>query len=958
MGLLDLLQGNGAPEEPNPYAIRDISDLAQFNFGQMDKPEGIVIHHTGGGGTPEGVMNTFQQRGLAAQFIMDRDGNVFRALPEGMRGQHIRPSQINGLTNANTLGIEIIAKDDSDLTDKQREAAARWLTETQSQYGIPAANVFGHGEINSHRQATEGNSVVSAWRGANRIATPDLGEPAAPGGSNLPMSQRTLMAYAGRDAAPRASVGQTPFDSEFEAASKETGIPVAILKAQTMQESTFDPNVVSKTGGVGLLQIQPSTARQPGYGVDPLDPSKLTDPAENIRFGARYLAARAKAEGVTNWNDPAQAAKGLTAYNGGGDPNYAQNVFRYLNAPGGSASQTAQRPAPLNPSITAAAERGQGPAADRPARGNAMIEGPRPMPALPMADTTTSDNGGVLEFLRQQSAPVQNSGSGGFTIPGTPQTVGGLGGLGGIPAPAPASTPAAFPAVAGSGGGFDPGDLLQAFGMSLMTSGRKNPLENFPKLFTALSAASETRNKSAQEHAALATALVSSGMPVEQAKLYAMNPTAAQIGLKQITDAKARQEEAAFNSRLNGPQQSAVPASEPVVGRSEKSPPPINRTAEQPQSTFPSVVPSQAGPGSSWSTGVPSSPSQPAQGNQPQPARGNAPPSLIDTGNRTTDVLFGKRASKVAEYAEMSRNLGAAPTDRAKSAVEGRLKAIEKDIGQLDKQIETYAPTGSMREYTFAMVQRQNEGLAPVPFERWDPEQVKKDAVAVRGAATEEVSGLRKEIQGLPSYKNISQAAPIYKSMMDAVGRDTRASDVNMIYGLAKIMDPTSVVRESEMTVAQAIATLPQQIQQNIKSQLGSTGRLSKDVREGIMQEAYSRMNSYNQLFGQDTEQYRGIAQRRKMDLADVIPNFGDFKAYEPPEAKAKPGANGTTGAAPALREVPSQYVRPDGSSPPMPSASPPPTPPKAFTKSDWDKLEPGTLYTDAKGDTRRKGGN
>lgn len=54
---------------------------------------------------------------------------------------------------------------------------------------------------------------------------------------------------------------------------------------------------------------------------------------------------------------------------------------------------------------------------------------------------------------------------------------------------------------------------------------------------------------------------------------------------------------------------------------------------------------------------------------------------------------------------------------------------------------------------------------------------------------------LRQEIQGLPSYKNLAQAAPVYQSMVDAAGRDNRASDVNLIYGMAKIMDPGSVER-------------------------------------------------------------------------------------------------------------------------------------------------------------------
>lgn len=151
------------------------------------------------------------------------------------------------------------------------------------------------------------------------------------------------------------------------------------------------------------------------------------------------------------------------------------------------------------------------------------------------------------------------------------------------------------------------------------------------------------------------------------------------------------------------------------------------------------------------------------------------------------------------------------------------------------------------------------------------------------------VSGLRKEIQDLPAYKNIAQAAPVYKSMTEAAGRDTRAADVNLIYGLAKIMDPGSVVRESEMTVAQAVATLPQQLKATIESQLSSTGRLTPEVREAIMQEAHGRMGAYSTEFGQVTDMFRGIAKRRRILEEDVIPNFGEFKPWERQKAPASP---------------------------------------------------------------------
>jgi hypothetical protein len=163
----------------------------------------------------------------------------------------------------------------------------------------------------------------------------------------------------------------------------------------------------------------------------------------------------------------------------------------------------------------------------------------------------------------------------------------------------------------------------------------------------------------------------------------------------------------------------------------------------------------------------------------------------------------------------------------------------------------------------------------------WRDEQSKAAAANAVPGSPDFAMKMRREVQDLPSYKNIAQAAPVYKSMLNAAGRDTRAADVNLIYGLAKIMDPGSVVRESEMSVAQAVATLPQQLQATVMSQINSTGRLTPDVREAIMQEAHSRIGAYQTMFDQDAGMYRGIAGRQRVNPEDVIPSFGPFDQFK-----------------------------------------------------------------------------
>jgi hypothetical protein len=166
--------------------------------------------------------------------------------------------------------------------------------------------------------------------------------PGAPSGGTAP-----AMLAAPNDAAPSGPAPRPePVTAEvlpppdlmphFQRASEETGIPVPVLVAQARQESNFRPDAVGAAGEIGVMQIKPSTARQPGFGLPSVDPETLRDPGANIRFGAQYLRARA---GQGDWNDPTFRANALRTYNGGGDPNYAQNVERWM--PGGSAAGSA-----------------------------------------------------------------------------------------------------------------------------------------------------------------------------------------------------------------------------------------------------------------------------------------------------------------------------------------------------------------------------------------------------------------------------------------------------------------------------------------------------------------------------------------------------------------------------------------------------------------------------------------
>jgi hypothetical protein len=176
--------GTGTPSGPIvgrgdiPTDIRDVSGtigrgLASGTF--KNSPVGLIVHHTSGRGGPSGVADTLRHRHLGVQFTIDRDGNIYRLTPEGTTASHILPGwgMGKGLSNLNMEGVEVIAKNENDVTEAQRAAIARLYAHEASEYGWkdPATSIFGHGEVNpGHKEADEGATARYIREG--RIALP------------------------------------------------------------------------------------------------------------------------------------------------------------------------------------------------------------------------------------------------------------------------------------------------------------------------------------------------------------------------------------------------------------------------------------------------------------------------------------------------------------------------------------------------------------------------------------------------------------------------------------------------------------------------------------------------------------------------------------------------------------------------------------------------------------------
>lgn len=100
----------------------------------------------------------------------------------------------------------------------------------------------------------------------------------------------------------------------FQKAGETYNISTDLLKAVAKAESDFDPNCVSSSGAMGIMQLMPDTANELGV-------TDAFDPEQNIMAGAKYLA-----ENLKIYNGDVSLA--LAAYNAG-----RGNVAKYGGIP-------------------------------------------------------------------------------------------------------------------------------------------------------------------------------------------------------------------------------------------------------------------------------------------------------------------------------------------------------------------------------------------------------------------------------------------------------------------------------------------------------------------------------------------------------------------------------------------------------------------------------------------------
>jgi hypothetical protein len=159
------------------------------------------------------------------------------------------------------------------------------------------------------------------------------------------------------------------------------------------------------------------------------------------------------------------------------------------------------------------------------------------------------------------------------------------------------------------------------------------------------------------------------------------------------------------------------------------------------------------------------------------------------------------------------------------------------------------------------------------------------DAAGAKGRF-DMTEGLRKELMGNQVTKETQDLASAHAKLQPSFANPSAAGDLGIVFGIMKMYDPGSSVKEGEQATAANAAGVPATIRNSWNAML--TGqRLSPEIRADFAQQADdlygAQIGRYDALAGQ----YGGLADRFGVSRDDVALDLG----FKRPAKRTRPGA-------------------------------------------------------------------
>lgn len=166
-------------------------------------------------------------------------------------------------------------------------------------------------------------------------------------------------------------------------------------------------------------------------------------------------------------------------------------------------------------------------------------------------------------------------------------------------------------------------------------------------------------------------------------------------------------------------------------------------------------------------------------------------------------------------------------------------------------------------------------------------------AQAGGGRLIDDPMKIGKDFQTQPGFERLQQIAPTVESMVRSLEDPSAMADLDFVYGLAKILDPTSVVRESEAGMVIDSQGIAPSLLGQLNRILSGNQAMLPEIRQKLVGVAVRRAEQLRQQAVKEREFYERMARENQFNP--------DVYLQQVPELPAVPNA--------ALSNIPQEAV-------------------------------------------------
>lgn len=138
-------------------------------------------------------------------------------------------------------------------------------------------------------------------------------------------------------------------------------------------------------------------------------------------------------------------------------------------------------------------------------------------------------------------------------------------------------------------------------------------------------------------------------------------------------------------------------------------------------------------------------------------------------------------------------------------------------------------------------------------------------------ASITNVTAIRKDLEDEQGTSRYRTSAPILSSMAKSIQDPSAMADLDFVYGMAKIFDPGSVVRESEMGLVIDSQSIPASLKGRLEKILNGEAVLQPQARKDLVRAAATRVQEYRTQAESEGQFFSDLASRNQINPLDVV---------------------------------------------------------------------------------------